>query len=445
MAMYRVTDADLECACVVAEVNPKKPGTKSYERYELYKTATRLGDVIILGGLRADISHDLEKGFITAEGVRQARPADDADYAAAAPPPPQSATKRRPNGMPAKAKVAVEDDDGDYVDSEDEADEADDGGFDEADCPCADFSSGPWAAAGAPAKRPAGRGGHTGLFGGPRARRRATRLFSTATRQGPRHTLVDTHSHVPPFRAGSAGSVLVSCHAAHWDGLASRALEGGNVALGVHPWWAGSVEDGWEASLREKLEAAPGALVGECGLDGLRGGGRGAVDAAQDVVFDGARQEAIFSAHVEIATSLKRPMTLHCVRAYGRIRECLAGRSTLPPAVALHAYGGSFEYARDFSTMLAKNGCATYFGVSAPRGNAEVPAKAATKRAALIAQLGDDSILLESDSHDSQAVDDLLDRAARTVAEAKGWTAAETARRCNANAIAFVGSGALRR
>jgi len=330
-------------------------------------------------------------------------------------------------------------------DESDEADEADDGGFDEADCPCADFSSGPWAAAGAPAKRPAGRGGHTGLFGGPRARRRATRLFSTATRQGPRHTLVDTHSHVPPFRAGSAGSVLVSCHAAHWDGLASRALEGGNVALGVHPWWAGSVEDGWEASLREKLEAAPGALVGECGLDGLRGGGRGAVDAAQDVVFDGARQEAIFSAHVEIATSLKRPMTLHCVRAYGRIRECLAGRSTLPPAVALHAYGGSFEYARDFSTMLAKNGCATYFGVSAPRGNAEVPAKAATKRAALIAQLGDDSILLESDSHDSQAVDDLLDRAARTVAEAKGWTAAETARRCNANAIAFVGSGALRR
>ncbi|KAJ1448036.1 hypothetical protein M885DRAFT_540554 [Pelagophyceae sp. CCMP2097] len=131
MAMYRVTDADLECACVVAEVNPKKPGTKSYERYELYKTATRLGDVIILGGLRADISHDLEKGFITAEGVRQARPADDADYAAAAPPPPQSATKRRPNGMPAKAKVAVEDDDGDYVDSEDEADEADDGDFDE--------------------------------------------------------------------------------------------------------------------------------------------------------------------------------------------------------------------------------------------------------------------------------------------------------------------------
>ena len=42
--------------------NPKRG--KSAERYDRYKKAKTLGEVLTLGGLRADISNDVKRGFI---------------------------------------------------------------------------------------------------------------------------------------------------------------------------------------------------------------------------------------------------------------------------------------------------------------------------------------------------------------------------------------------
>lgn len=49
------------------EQNPKRPGTESHERFELYRRARTVGDYIAAGGRRADILWDSDprRGFIT--------------------------------------------------------------------------------------------------------------------------------------------------------------------------------------------------------------------------------------------------------------------------------------------------------------------------------------------------------------------------------------------
>lgn len=51
-----------------SEKNPKRVGSKSYERFEHYKTAKTVGDFIAKGGTYGDLSWDSARGFITISG-----------------------------------------------------------------------------------------------------------------------------------------------------------------------------------------------------------------------------------------------------------------------------------------------------------------------------------------------------------------------------------------
>lgn len=44
--------------------NPKRAGSKTHERFKLYKTGMSVGDFLKAGGQMADISYDVDKGFI---------------------------------------------------------------------------------------------------------------------------------------------------------------------------------------------------------------------------------------------------------------------------------------------------------------------------------------------------------------------------------------------
>jgi hypothetical protein len=70
------------------QVNPKRVDTKSYERYEAYKAATSLEEMLSLGGTRADYKHDRKKGFIRLEGEADFAPRDDKPARPAAGPAP---------------------------------------------------------------------------------------------------------------------------------------------------------------------------------------------------------------------------------------------------------------------------------------------------------------------------------------------------------------------
>lgn len=48
--------------------NPKREGSKSFDRYENYAVAGTVGEYIAAGGTYADLKYDAEHGFVSVEG-----------------------------------------------------------------------------------------------------------------------------------------------------------------------------------------------------------------------------------------------------------------------------------------------------------------------------------------------------------------------------------------
>jgi len=69
--------------------------------------------------------------------------------------------------------------------------------------------------------------------------------------------------------------------------------------------------------------------IGETGLD------------FQERFTNRAEQEASFAAHLDLARELDRPVTVHCVQAWGRLIDILKEHPA--PRVLLHAFGGAPE------------------------------------------------------------------------------------------------------
>lgn len=60
----------------IQQENPKRPGSKSHGRYEKYKSATSLEELLDLGGTKGDYNHDLKKGYIVLKDAKK-RSADE--------------------------------------------------------------------------------------------------------------------------------------------------------------------------------------------------------------------------------------------------------------------------------------------------------------------------------------------------------------------------------
>lgn len=224
-----------------------------------------------------------------------------------------------------------------------------------------------------------------------------------------------------------SGMTLMSTSEEDWvattEASAARRAAGLDcrLALGVHPWWASAVVDGWEQRLRERLLAAPTALVGEVGLDGLPQREGRPYSSLQE-------QLPVFAAAMRVAAETRRPASLHCVKATQPLLEALRALPALPPALLLHAYGGSLETAAQL-TRLAGPSTRVYFGFGASCARSP-------KTLRVVAQLPEEALLLESDQHaEAASVQDLLSAAA-AVGSARGWSVADTARITTRNAMA---------
>lgn len=127
------------------------------------------------------------------------------------------------------------------------------------------------------------------------------------------------------------------------------------ASYGLHPWQVGNRTPQWRDRLRFHLEADPRAGIGEIGLD------RWILDRARpdDSRLAGLRRAPLdeqleaFTWQFELAATLNRPATLHCIDAWGALSGAL--RETPRPArgFLLHAYGGSAEMAREFAALGA--------------------------------------------------------------------------------------------
>ncbi|MDD5668926.1 MAG: TatD family hydrolase [Candidatus Omnitrophica bacterium] len=98
--------------------------------------------------------------------------------------------------------------------------------------------------------------------------------------------------------------------------------------FGVHPWEAEKIIPGWEESLLRAC-AVPASGIGEIGLDKSR----------KDIDFE--KQKDVFSRQVDIACSLRRPFSVHCVRAWDVLIDILRGKDLTRSRFMIHAFSGT--------------------------------------------------------------------------------------------------------
>jgi TatD DNase family protein len=171
-------------------------------------------------------------------------------------------------------------------------------------------------------------------------------------------------------RAQAAGvSHMVCCatREADWERVLELARAHACVLpmLGLHPWFAAEVAAGWVDRLRARVTAS-GAGIGECGLDFSR---------------DRAGQEAVFLAQLRLARELDLPLSIHCVRAWGRLTALLRATGIPAAGALVHAFSGSRETAAELQ------GLGLYLSFGCTRG--EPPA---------LASVASDRLLFETDA-----------------------------------------------
>ncbi len=239
--------------------------------------------------------------------------------------------------------------------------------------------------------------------------------------------------------AGVALCVLPAVCAAHFERVRRQAHQlGAAYALGIHPLCVAGAEDDDLERLRDALRrhAADPRLVavGEIGIDHF----------VPERQAPRARQQHFYRAQLALARDAGLPVILHVRRSADAL---LAGlrRSEVAGGIA-HAFNGSAQQAAQFVGRGFRLGF----------GGAMVFERALRIRE-LAATLPETVPVLETDApdipppwlyrkaEDRQAAGDgghgrnepaELPRIARTLAELRGWTLAQTAQRTSANALA---------
>lgn len=154
--------------------------------------------------------------------------------------------------------------------------------------------------------------------------------------------LFDAHSHLSEARSPEAEGWRVLCGTceADWQAvLAQSASDRWAIPmLGLHPWFVEEASPEWVSHL-ESLLRSHRAGVGECGLDFAR------------KESNRAEQESAFRTQLRLAHALHRPVTIHVVRAWGRLLDLLREEGVPEAGAMIHAYGGSLETAQALQSM----------------------------------------------------------------------------------------------
>lgn len=185
---------------------------------------------------------------------------------------------------------------------------------------------------------------------------------------------LDAHNHLQDERFGGrqenllaeavaagVGTMVVngSCES-DWPAVAALAERHAEVipAFGWHPWYLGERSAQWLPALRHWLTTVPGSVIGEIGLDRWmidqperwrRYRDETAPDPTEPPGL--AEQEEVFVGQLRLAAELERPVSLHCLQAFGRLLELLKAGPLPRPGFLLHSYGGPAEMVPVFAKL----------------------------------------------------------------------------------------------
>lgn len=164
--------------------------------------------------------------------------------------------------------------------------------------------------------------------------------------------LYDAHNHLQDDRfagrqaellretasIGVAAMVVNGSCESDWPDVEALARQSSMVipSYGLHPWYHGERSRDWLDGLAAFLDRAPSA-VGEIGLDRWK----------EDLPYE--EQEGVFLEQLALACRLDRPVSIHCLKAWGRLLELLNAHPVPAPGFLLHSYGGPAEMAPAFA------------------------------------------------------------------------------------------------
>ena len=164
-------------------------------------------------------------------------------------------------------------------------------------------------------------------------------------------------------------------------------------AFGLHPWRVSARSGAWREFLVECLDHTPRVGLGEVGLD------RWVLDQPLErclAMGTGPQGPAsleiqleVLEVQLDLASARGLPVTLHCLKAWGALLDCLRRRPRLPRGFLLHSYGGSAELVSEWV------GLGGWFSISGHSLHARKATHAAVLRA-----IPRDRLLLETDAPD---------------------------------------------
>lgn len=103
-------------------------------------------------------------------------------------------------------------------------------------------------------------------------------------------------------------------------------------SAGLHPWLTSEATPEMIAAIDARARRADVVAIGEVGLDALRGA-------------PPARQEEIFRHYVDLSEELRKPLIIHCVKAWDALMRIRRERRPQQPW-AIHGFRGKQELAR---------------------------------------------------------------------------------------------------
>ena len=119
-------------------------------------------------------------------------------------------------------------------------------------------------------------------------------------------------------------------------------------SFGYHPWHVKERSADWQSALVRHLEAVASA-IGEVGLD------RWIKD------YDSEQQEQVFVWQLRLAAERNLPVSIHCLRAWGRLLEILRAEPRPCCGFLLHSYGGPQEMIAPLAELGAYFSLPGYF------------------------------------------------------------------------------------
>ncbi|MBN2712934.1 MAG: TatD family hydrolase, partial [Planctomycetes bacterium] len=146
--------------------------------------------------------------------------------------------------------------------------------------------------------------------------------------------------------------------------------------FGLHPWYVNDVQGSWKDELERMLHSIPSG-VGEIGLDRWIDG------------RDEEKQEDAFRFQLDLACKLSRPVSVHCLKAWGWLIDILNETGLPEHGLALHAYGGSAESMKQLAEMGA------YFSFAG-----EILLEKRTRAREALRLVPPERLLIETDSPD---------------------------------------------